>query len=78
MPFLKRRNGTTSIADDIPNGILTVTISPLKKEDAGLYQYKADFLGSMSTLCKVKLKVLLGTWKTEAPEEPKAVHSIPR
>ncbi|XP_015268193.1 PREDICTED: triggering receptor expressed on myeloid cells 2-like isoform X2 [Gekko japonicus] len=76
MPFLKRRNGTTSIADNIQNGILTVTINPLKKEDAGLYQYKADFLGSMSTLCKVKLKVLRGTWKTEAPEEPRAVYSI--
>ncbi|XP_060089259.1 triggering receptor expressed on myeloid cells 2-like isoform X2 [Heteronotia binoei] len=76
MPFLKRRNGTTSIADDIQNGILTVTINPLKKEDAGLYQYKADFLGSMSILCKVKLKVLQDKWETEAPEEPRAVHSI--
>ncbi|XP_048353683.1 natural cytotoxicity triggering receptor 2 isoform X2 [Sphaerodactylus townsendi] len=78
MPFLKRRNGTTAIADDSQNGILTVTISPLKKEDAGLYQYKTDFLGSMSTLCKVMLKVLQGTWKTEAPEEPRAEHSISR
>lgn len=60
MPFLKRRNGTTAIADDIQKGILTVIINPLKKEDAGLYQYKADFLGSMNTLCKVKLKVLQG------------------
>nr|XP_056701158.1 triggering receptor expressed on myeloid cells 2-like [Euleptes europaea] len=76
MPFLKRRNGTTSIADDILNGILTVTISPLKKEDAGLYQYKTDFLGSMGTLCKVMLKVLRGTWETESPEEPRAVQSI--
>ncbi|XP_077190579.1 triggering receptor expressed on myeloid cells 2-like isoform X2 [Paroedura picta] len=76
MPFLKKRNGTTSIADDIRTGILTVTIYPLKKEDAGLYQYKADFLGSKSTLCTVKLKVLRGTWEIEAPEEPRAEHSL--
>ncbi|XP_061486376.1 triggering receptor expressed on myeloid cells 2-like isoform X1 [Rhineura floridana] len=76
MPFLKRRNGTTAIADNIQKGILTVTINPLQKKDAGLYQCKTDFLGTVNTLQKVNVKVLAGIWETEAPEEPRAVHSI--
>ncbi|XP_061486377.1 triggering receptor expressed on myeloid cells 2-like isoform X2 [Rhineura floridana] len=78
MPFLKRRNGTTAIADNIQKGILTVTINPLQKKDAGLYQCKTDFLGTVNTLQKVNVKVLAGIWETEAPEEPRAVHSISR
>ncbi|XP_054837360.1 triggering receptor expressed on myeloid cells 2-like [Eublepharis macularius] len=76
MPFLKRRNGTTSIADDIQKGILTVTINPLKEEDAGLYQCNTDFLGSVRILHKVKLKVLrAGTREIEVPEMARAAHS---
>lgn len=60
MQFLKIRNGTTSISDNIQEGILTVTINPLQKQDAGLYQCKTDFLGVKKTLCKVEVKVLQG------------------
>ncbi|XP_042317753.1 triggering receptor expressed on myeloid cells 2-like isoform X2 [Sceloporus undulatus] len=76
MPFLKRRNGTTAIADNIDEGILTVTINPLQKHDAGLYQCKTDFLGVVNTLLKVKVNVLTGLRETETPEEPRAAHSI--
>ncbi|XP_028589953.2 triggering receptor expressed on myeloid cells 2-like isoform X2 [Podarcis muralis] len=76
MPFLKRKNGTTAIADNIQKGILTVTIDPFQKEDAGLYQCKTEFLGITNILQKVKVEVLTGLWETEAPEEPRAVHSI--
>ncbi|XP_053104809.1 triggering receptor expressed on myeloid cells 2-like isoform X3 [Hemicordylus capensis] len=77
MPFLKRRNGTTSIADNIQKGILTVTINPLQKQDSGLYQCKTEFLGTMNTLHKVKVKVLTaGIEETEAPEKPRVRHSI--
>uniref|UniRef100_A0ABM5G764 Triggering receptor expressed on myeloid cells 2-like n=1 Tax=Pogona vitticeps TaxID=103695 RepID=A0ABM5G764_9SAUR len=78
MPFLKRRNGTTAIADNINKGILTVTINPLRKEDAGLYQCKTDFLGIVNTLQKVRVNVLTGILETEASEMPRAVHSISR
>lgn len=60
MPFLRRRNGTTSISDNIQKGLLTVTIKPLQKQDAGLYQCKAEFLGNVNTLCKVKVTVVTG------------------
>ncbi|KAJ7332982.1 hypothetical protein JRQ81_015162 [Phrynocephalus forsythii] len=60
MPFLKRRNGTTAIADNIHEGILTVTINPLRKQDAGLYQCKTELLGVVRTLQKVKVNVLAG------------------
>nr|XP_060627515.1 triggering receptor expressed on myeloid cells 2-like [Anolis sagrei ordinatus] len=76
MPFLKRRNGTTAIADNIHEGILTVTINPLKKKDAGLYQCKTDFLGVVNTLQKVKVNVLTDLWEAEAPEEPRVEQSI--
>ncbi|XP_062975143.1 triggering receptor expressed on myeloid cells 2-like isoform X2 [Elgaria multicarinata webbii] len=76
MPFLKRKNGTTAIADNIQDGILTVTINPLHKQDAGVYQCKTEFLGVVNTLQTVKLKVLSDLWETKTPEEPRAVHSI--
>ncbi|XP_066482254.1 triggering receptor expressed on myeloid cells 2-like isoform X2 [Tiliqua scincoides] len=79
MQFLKKRNGTTSISDNIQEGILTVTINPLKLQDAGLYQCKTDFLGTKNTLCKVEVNVLpAGIWETEAEEEPRVIHSISR
>lgn len=60
LPFLKNRNGTTAISDDIHKGVLTVTMKRLKKQDAGLYQCRTDFLGETNTLQKVQLKVLTG------------------
>lgn len=60
LPFLKNRNGTTSISDNIHKGVLMVTIKRLQKQDAGLYQCKTDFLGTTRTLQKVKVEVLEG------------------
>ncbi|KAF7254121.1 Triggering receptor expressed on myeloid cells 2, partial [Varanus komodoensis] len=76
MPFLKKRNGSTAIADNIQDGILTVTINPLQKKDAGVYQCKSEFLGSVDTLQTVELNVLAGLWETETPEEPRVAHSV--
>ncbi|XP_019369769.1 PREDICTED: triggering receptor expressed on myeloid cells 2-like [Gavialis gangeticus] len=76
LPFLKNRNGTTSISDNIHKGVLMVTIKRLQKQDAGLYQCKTDFLGTTRTLQKVKVEVLEGQTETQVLEDPRAVHSI--
>ncbi|XP_044868631.1 triggering receptor expressed on myeloid cells 2-like isoform X1 [Mauremys mutica] len=77
LQFLKKWNGNTSIADNIHTGVLTVTLERLQKQDAGLYQCKTDFLGEARTLKKVKVEVLgAGAMETQAPEEPKILHSI--
>ncbi|NWH23167.1 TREM2 protein, partial [Grus americana] len=60
LPFLKNRNGTTSISDNVREGVLTVTMKRLRKQDAGLYQCKTDYLGETNTLRKVQVEVLTG------------------
>ncbi|NXT76303.1 TREM2 protein, partial [Zapornia atra] len=81
LPFLKNRNGTTSISDNVHEGILTVTMKRLKKQDAGLYQCKSDFLGETNTLRRVQVEVLTAVLETQMPEEPSAavqsISSIP-
>ncbi|XP_025912469.1 triggering receptor expressed on myeloid cells 2-like [Apteryx rowi] len=78
LQFLKNRNGTTSISDNVHEGVLTVTMKRLKKQDAGLYHCKTDYLGETKTLRKVQVEVLTvsGIVQTEMPEEPSAVQSI--
>uniref|UniRef100_A0A8B9IWK3 Triggering receptor expressed on myeloid cells 2 n=1 Tax=Amazona collaria TaxID=241587 RepID=A0A8B9IWK3_9PSIT len=76
LPFLKNRNGTTSISDNVREGVLTVTIKGLKKQDAGLYQCKSDYLGETNSLRKVQVEVLTAVLETQIPEEPRAVQSI--
>uniref|UniRef100_A0A8C3RQJ8 Ig-like domain-containing protein n=1 Tax=Chelydra serpentina TaxID=8475 RepID=A0A8C3RQJ8_CHESE len=77
LQFLKKWNGNTSIADNIREGVLTVTMKRLQKQDAGLYQCKTDFFGEARTLKKVKVEVLgAGVMETQAPEEPRFMHSI--
>ncbi|NXG77832.1 TREM2 protein, partial [Baryphthengus martii] len=76
LPFLKNRNGNTSISDNVHDGVLTVTMKQLKKQDAGLYQCKTDYLGQTNTLKKVQVKVLTAALETQLPEEPSAVQSI--
>nr|XP_014427117.1 triggering receptor expressed on myeloid cells 2-like isoform X1 [Pelodiscus sinensis] len=77
LQFLRKRSGNTSIADDVYNGVLTVTMKGLQKQDAGLYQCRTDFLGEARTLQRVKVQVLgAGLMETQAPEEPRAEHSI--
>ncbi|KFP70638.1 PREDICTED: triggering receptor expressed on myeloid cells 2-like [Acanthisitta chloris] len=78
LPFLRNRNGTTSIRDNIHDGILTVTMSRLRKEDSGLYQCRTDFLGETNSLRKVQVEVLTAVLETQVPEEPRAVQSISR
>ncbi|XP_064328012.1 triggering receptor expressed on myeloid cells 2 isoform X4 [Phalacrocorax carbo] len=78
LPFLKKRNGTTSISDNVREGILTVTMKQLKKQDAGLYQCKTDYLGETNSLRKVQVEVLTAVLETQMPEEPSAVQSISR
>ncbi|KFZ66242.1 Triggering receptor expressed on myeloid cells 2, partial [Podiceps cristatus] len=76
LPFLKNRNGTTSISDNIHEGVLTVTMKQLKKQDAGLYQCKTDYLGETNSLRKVQVEVLTAHLETRMPEEPSAAQSI--
>ncbi|NXJ00263.1 TREM2 protein, partial [Psophia crepitans] len=81
LPFLKNRNGSTSISDNVHEGVLTVTMKRLRKQDAGLYQCKTDYLGETSTLRKVQVEVLTAVLETQMPEEPHAavqrISSIP-
>ncbi|NXA39616.1 TREM2 protein, partial [Eudromia elegans] len=76
LQFLKNRNGTTSISDNIHEGVLTVTMRRLKKQDAGFYRCRTEYLGETKTLQKVQVEVLTDTMQTELPEEPNAVQSI--
>ncbi|NXA53762.1 TREM2 protein, partial [Nothocercus julius] len=76
LQFLKNRNGTTSISDNIHEGVLTVTMRRLKKQDAGLYRCRTEYLGETKTLQKVQVEVLTDTVQTEMPEKPNAVQSI--
>ncbi|NXS61203.1 TREM2 protein, partial [Brachypteracias leptosomus] len=76
LPFLKSRNGNTSISDNAYEGVLTVTMKHLRKEDAGLYQCRSDYLGETSSLGKVQVEVLTDILETQMPEEPRAVQSI--
>ncbi|NXF81083.1 TREM2 protein, partial [Sclerurus mexicanus] len=76
LPFPRSRKNTTSIRDNIHDGILTVTMRQLRKEDAGLYQCRTYFLGDTKSLRKVQVEVLRAVLETQEPEEPRAVQSI--
>ncbi|KAM9369476.1 LOW QUALITY PROTEIN: triggering receptor expressed on myeloid cells 2-like [Phaethornis superciliosus] len=76
LPFQRKRNGTTSISDNVHQGVLTVTMKQLKKQDAGLYQCKSSYLGETNSLRKVQVEVLTAVLETQVPEEPSAVQSI--
>ncbi|NXP18635.1 TREM2 protein, partial [Scytalopus superciliaris] len=76
LPFPRRRKSTTSIRDNIHDGILTVTMRQLRKEDAGLYQCRTYFLGDTKSLRKVQVEVLTAVLETQVPEEPRVVQSI--
>ncbi|NWS13869.1 TREM2 protein, partial [Pachyramphus minor] len=76
LPFPRGRKSTTSIRDNVHDGVLTVTMRQLRKEDAGLYQCRTDFLGDTRSLRKVQVEVLRAVLETQVPEEPRAVQSI--
>ncbi|NXW71801.1 TREM2 protein, partial [Hirundo rustica] len=78
LPLPRNRRGSTSIRDDARAGLLTVTLRHLRKEDAGLYQCRTDFLGQTKSLRKVRVEVLAADLVTHVPEEPRAVQSISR
>ncbi|NXR45916.1 TREM2 protein, partial [Hippolais icterina] len=78
LPFPRNRRGTTSIRDNTRAGLLTVTLRRLRKEDAGLYQCRTDFLGETKSLRMVRVEVLEADLVTHVPEEPRAVQSISR
>ncbi|XP_066191825.1 triggering receptor expressed on myeloid cells 2-like [Sylvia atricapilla] len=79
LPFPRARRGTTSLSDNVRAGLLTVTLRHLRREDAGLYQCRTDFLGDTKSLRKVRVEVLeAADLVTHMPEEPRAVQSISR
>nr|XP_033774937.1 triggering receptor expressed on myeloid cells 2-like [Geotrypetes seraphini] len=55
--FLQKRNGSTSIADDTTEGILTVRIVELSREDTGMYQCQISQRDKVITLKKIWLDV---------------------
>ncbi|XP_068015899.1 triggering receptor expressed on myeloid cells 2-like [Melanerpes formicivorus] len=73
LPFLSSWNGSTSIRDNIQQGLLTVTMRRLSRQDSGLYQCRAHSLGEAESLGKVRVEVLP---EPGLPEEPAAVQSI--
>ncbi|NXS30739.1 TREM2 protein, partial [Pomatostomus ruficeps] len=78
-PSLPRSHrGATSLRDNAHAGLLTVTMRSLRKEDAGLYQCRTDFLGVTRSLRKVQVEVLEADLETPVPEEPRAVQGISR
>ncbi|NXI46489.1 TREM2 protein, partial [Galbula dea] len=74
--FLRNSNGTIFITDNVYEGILTVTMKDLRKEDAGLYQCISVYRGEPYILQKVHVEVLAAVPETQRPEEPRAVQSI--
>ncbi|XP_053819661.1 triggering receptor expressed on myeloid cells 2 isoform X2 [Vidua chalybeata] len=78
LPFPGSRRGATSIRDNARAGLLTVTMRRLRREDAGLYQCRTDFLGETRSLRKVQVEVLAADLVTHVPEEPRAVQGISR
>ncbi|NWX22510.1 TREM2 protein, partial [Aegotheles bennettii] len=78
LPFLKNRNGTTSISDNVHEGVLTVTMKRLKKQDAGLYECRSDYLGETNSLRKVRVEVLTGTVSLKVEPTPALLFTVPR
>ncbi|XP_049620716.1 triggering receptor expressed on myeloid cells 2 [Suncus etruscus] len=58
LSFLKRRNGSTAIVDDALRGTLTVTLSNLHSQDAGLYQCQSLRGNKVDILRTVLVEVL--------------------
>ncbi|XP_006148724.1 triggering receptor expressed on myeloid cells 2, partial [Tupaia chinensis] len=90
LSFLKRRNGSTAITDDILGGTLTITLRNLQAHDAGLYQCQSLHGMETDTLREVLVEVLADPlddqdagdlWGSEESESFKDVqveHSISR
>ncbi|KFV71688.1 Triggering receptor expressed on myeloid cells 2 [Dryobates pubescens] len=76
LPFLSSWNGSTSIRDDIHQGLLTVTMRRLSRQDSGLYQCRAHQRGQAESLGTVRVEVLPEGLEPQLPEEPPAVQSI--
>ncbi|KAM5326812.1 triggering receptor expressed on myeloid cells 2 isoform 1-T1 [Glossophaga mutica] len=84
LSFVKRRNGSTAIADDTLGGTLTITLKNLQARDAGLYQCQSLRGSEADTLRKVLVEVLADPLDRQDPGElwiPKDAqveHSISR
>ncbi|XP_006860649.1 PREDICTED: triggering receptor expressed on myeloid cells 2 [Chrysochloris asiatica] len=90
LSFLKRRNGSTTITDDVLGGTLTVTLRNLQAHDAGLYLCQSLRGSEADVLSKVLVEVLTDPLNSQdsgdfwVPEEPKRFedarveHSISR
>uniref|UniRef100_A0A8C8ZW85 Triggering receptor expressed on myeloid cells 2 n=1 Tax=Prolemur simus TaxID=1328070 RepID=A0A8C8ZW85_PROSS len=87
LSFLKRRNGSTAIADDALGGTLTVTLRNLQAHDTGLYQCQSLHGSEADTLRKVLVEVLADPldagdlWvpeESESLEDVRVEHSIAR
>ncbi|KAM4795866.1 triggering receptor expressed on myeloid cells 2-like [Rhinophrynus dorsalis] len=57
LQFVKTRNGSTSISDNVQEGFVIVTMSKLQHDDVGMYQCLSDALGQFHLLQRVKVEV---------------------
>lgn len=62
LAFLKKRNGSTVIADDTLAGTVTITLKNLQAGDAGLYQCQSLRGREAEVLQKVLVEVLEGEY----------------
>ncbi|KAF6116710.1 triggering receptor expressed on myeloid cells 2 [Phyllostomus discolor] len=69
LSFVKRRNGSTAIADDTLGGTLTITLKNLQAHDAGLYQCQSLRGSEADTLRKVLVEVLADPLDHQDPGE---------
>lgn len=69
LSFRRMRNRTTVITDDVLGGTLTVTLSNLQAQDAGLYQCQSLHRGEADTLGRVLVEVLDDSLDHQDPED---------
>ncbi|XP_037009621.2 triggering receptor expressed on myeloid cells 2 [Artibeus jamaicensis] len=69
LSFVKRRNGSTAIADDTLGGTLTITMKNLQAQDAGFYQCQSLHGSEADTLRKVLVEVLADPLDRQDPDD---------
>lgn len=70
LAFLRKRNGSTVIADDTLAGTVTITLRNLQADDAGLYQCQSLRGREAEVLQKVLVEVLEGANQERPPSHP--------
>ncbi|NP_001103522.1 triggering receptor expressed on myeloid cells 2 precursor [Xenopus tropicalis] len=72
----KRSNGSTSISDNIHEGLVIVTISHLRHDDSGMYQCQSHSSQEVDILQRVQLHVVEETMRVNISDVANVQHSI--